>query len=107
MPAVQSLLRDPRGEIGYMAFSVFVEDNRTFCPVLMIPPWDRELRAFKSEESYMAAALSMPSLLPWVHPDQSEPITPVLPMGSLQNLHRSLVVNGEPVAVGIQPIGDA
>src|SRR5207247_2557096 len=60
MPAVQSLLRGPRGEIGYMAFSVFVEDNRTFCPVLMIPPWDRELRAFKSEESYMAAALSMP-----------------------------------------------
>ena len=28
-------------------------------------------------------------------------------MGSLQNLHRSLVVDGEPVAVGVQPIGDA
>jgi hypothetical protein len=28
-------------------------------------------------------------------------------MGSLQNLHRSLVVDGEPVATGIQPIGDA
>jgi 2-polyprenyl-6-methoxyphenol hydroxylase-like FAD-dependent oxidoreductase len=107
MPRVPSLLRGPRGEIGYMAFSVFVEDNRTFAPVLMIPPWDRELRALKSEDGYMAAVLSMPSLLPWVHADQSEPITPVLPMGSLQNLHRSLVVDGEPVAVGIQPIGDA
>jgi 2-polyprenyl-6-methoxyphenol hydroxylase-like FAD-dependent oxidoreductase len=107
MPEVRSLLRGPRGEIGYMAFSVFVEDNRTFAPVLMIPPWDRDLRAFKLEQAYMAAALSMPALVPWVHPDQSEPITPVLPMGSLQNLHRSLVVDGEPVAVGIQPIGDA
>jgi hypothetical protein len=28
-------------------------------------------------------------------------------MGSLQNLHRSLVVDGEPVATGIQPVGDA
>jgi hypothetical protein len=104
MPTISSLLRGPRGEIGYMAFSVFVEDNGTFYPVLMIPPWDRELRALKSEEGYMAAALSMPALVPWVHRDQAEPITPVLPMGSPQNLHRSLVVDGEPVAVGIQSI---
>jgi hypothetical protein len=55
----------------------------------------------------MTAALSLPLVVPWVHPDRSEPITPVLPMGSLQNLHRSLVVGGEPVAVGVQPIGDA
>jgi len=107
MPQVPSLLRGPRGEIGYMAFSVFVEDNRTFAPVLMIPPWDRELRALKSEDAYLAAALSIPALAPWVHPDQAEPITPVLPMGSLQNLHRTLVTDGEPVAVGVQPIGDA
>jgi hypothetical protein len=73
MPRVPSLLRGPRGEIGYRAFSAFVEDNRTFCPVLMIPPWDRELRALKSEHAYMAACLSMPALVPWVHPDQSKP----------------------------------
>ena len=48
-----------------------------------------------------------PAARPWIHPDCSEPVTPVLPMGSLQNLHRSLVVDGEPVATGIQPIGDA
>ncbi len=107
VPKLPALLRGPRAEIGYMAFAVFVEDNRTFCPVLMIPPWERELRALKSEAVYMAAALAMPALVPWVHPDQAEPITPVLPMGSLQNLHRSLVLDGEPVAVGIQPVGDA
>jgi hypothetical protein len=107
MPRVPSLFRAPRGEIGYMAFSVFVEDNRTFCPVLIIPTWDRELRALRHDEAYMGAALSMPALVPWVHPDQAEPITPVLPMGSLQNLVRSLVVDGNPVAVGVQPVGDA
>jgi 2-polyprenyl-6-methoxyphenol hydroxylase-like FAD-dependent oxidoreductase len=107
MPRTPFLLGGPRGEIGYLAFAVFVEDNRTFASILSIPPWDRELRALKSEDAYMAAALSLPALVQWVHPEQSEPITPVLPMGSLQNLHRSLVVDGEPVAVGIQPVGDA
>ena len=83
MPAVPTLLRGPRGEIGYLAFSVFVEDNRTFALEVMIPPWERDLRVLRFEEAYMAAALLMPSLVRWVHPDQSEPITPVLPMGSL------------------------
>lgn len=41
----------------------------------------------------MTAALSLPLVAPWVHPDQSEPITAVLPMGSLQNLRRSLVAD--------------
>jgi hypothetical protein len=40
--------------------------------------WDRELRALKSEHAYMTAALSLPLVAPWVHHDQSEPITPVL-----------------------------
>jgi 2-polyprenyl-6-methoxyphenol hydroxylase-like FAD-dependent oxidoreductase len=107
LPRSRFLLGGPRGEIGYLAFAVFVEDNRTFALILSIPPWDRELRVLKSEQAYMTAALSLPPLLPWLHPDQSQPISPVLPMGSLQNLHRSLVVEGEPVAVGVQPIGDA
>ena len=107
MPALQSLLRGPRGETGYLVFAVFLGDNGTFALVLMIPPWDRELRTLKSETAYMTAALAIPPLVPWIHPDSAEPITPVLPMGSLQNLHRSLVVDGEPVATGIQPIGDA
>ena len=107
MPAVRTLHRVPRGEIGYMAFGMFIEDNRTFALVLMIPPWERELRVLRFEKAYMAAALAMPALVPWVHPDQSDAITPVLPMGSLHNVHRSLMVDGEPVAVGIQPIGDA
>lgn len=107
IPRNPFLLGGPRGEIGYLAFAIFVEDNRTFALILSIPPWDRELRALKSEHAYMTAALSLPLVVPWVHPDQSEPITPVLPMGSLQNLHRSLMIDGEPVAVGIQPVGDA
>jgi 2-polyprenyl-6-methoxyphenol hydroxylase-like FAD-dependent oxidoreductase len=107
LPMVPSLLRGPRGETGYLVFVVFLGDNRTFALVLMIPPWDRELRSLRSETAFMTAALAIPPLVPWIHPVCPEPITPVLPMGSLQNLHRSLVVDGSPVATGIQPIGDA
>jgi hypothetical protein len=96
-------LGGPRGETGYLAFAVFVEDNRSFALILSIPPWDRELRALKSGPAYMTAARSLPAVAPWVHPGQSQPITPVLAMGSLQNLHRSLIIDGTPVAAGIQP----
>ncbi|HVL99842.1 MAG TPA: hypothetical protein VM324_11180 [Egibacteraceae bacterium] len=91
MPAVATLLRGPRAEIGYLAYSVFVEDNRTFALALMIPSWDRELRVLRHESPFTAAALGMTTLVAWVHSDQSEPITPVVPMGQLQNLHRSVV----------------
>jgi 2-polyprenyl-6-methoxyphenol hydroxylase-like FAD-dependent oxidoreductase len=107
MPSLPSLLRGPRGEIGYLVFVVFVGDNRTFALVLMIPPWERDLRVLKTEHAHMTTALAIPPLVPWVDAECADPITPVLPMGSLQNLHRSLVVDGEPVAVGIHPIGDA
>jgi 2-polyprenyl-6-methoxyphenol hydroxylase-like FAD-dependent oxidoreductase len=107
IPRNPFLLGGPRGEIGYLAYAIFVEDNRTFALILSVPPWDRELRALKTERAYMTAAMSLPLVVPWVHPDQSDPISRVLPMGSLHNLHRSLIIDGEPAAVGIQPLGDA
>ena len=61
MPPGQTLLRGPRGEIGYLIFVIFVGDNRTFCTTLMISPDDRELRVLKSEQAYMTVALSTTS----------------------------------------------
>jgi 2-polyprenyl-6-methoxyphenol hydroxylase-like FAD-dependent oxidoreductase len=106
-PLLPTVLLGPRGDLGYMGFAVFFEDNGAFALVLMTPAWDRDLRALRHEERFTAASLAMPSLVPWVDSSVSEPITSVLPMGSLQNLHRTLVVDGEPLALGIQPIGDA
>jgi len=106
-PLLPTILLGPRGDLGYMGFAIFFEDNGAFALVLMTPAWDRDLRALRHEERFTAAALSLPPLVPWIDPSVSEPITGVLPMGSLQNLHRTLVADGEPIAVGIQPIGDA
>ena len=64
LPSLPSLLRGPRGEIGYLVFVVFLGDNRTFALVLMIPPWERELRVLKREAAYMTTASRDPAARP-------------------------------------------
>jgi 2-polyprenyl-6-methoxyphenol hydroxylase-like FAD-dependent oxidoreductase len=97
----------PRGDLGYAGFATFIGDNNTFAAVLQIPTWDRELRELRREEAYMAACSAIPLLQPLVDPTFSEPITPVLPMGGLQNTLRNYAPGGRPVAEGIVPVADA
>ncbi len=97
----------PRGDLGYAGFATFIGDNGTFAIVLLVPTWDRELRELRHEEAYMAACQSFPLMQPLVDQDFSEPITPVLPMGSLQNSLRNYAPDGLPVAEGIIPVADA
>lgn len=97
----------PLGDLGYARFSTFIGDNLTFAIVLMVPTWDRELRQLRREEAYMAACRSIPLMQPLVNPQFADPITPVLPMGSLQNMVRDYFPGGEAVAAGIVPVGDA
>ena len=78
----------PRGDLGYGAFSSFPGDNGTFAAVLGIPPGDRELKVLRRESAFEAALALMPALHAWTNPDIAEPITGVLPMGSLQNTLR-------------------
>ncbi|MEP6776232.1 MAG: FAD-dependent oxidoreductase [Chloroflexota bacterium] len=100
-------LFSPRGDLGYAAFTTFIGDNQTFAVLLLVPTWDRELRQLRGEEAFMAACRSIPLLLPLVDPHFAEPITPVLPMGGLQNTLRNYAPNGRPVALGVVPVGDA
>ncbi len=46
-PPYASVLAGPRGDLGYLAYAVFVGDNRTFCLCIMPPPWDRSLRSLR------------------------------------------------------------
>jgi hypothetical protein len=48
----------------------------------------------------------MPALDSWTNPDIAEPITNVLPMGSLQNTIRSFD-SGRPAAIGVIGVADA
>src|SRR5262249_29194495 len=83
-------------------------DNRTFAITLAIPTWDRELgELVRHGPAFLAACRAMPSLAALVNDEFATPITPVLPMGSLQNTLRVDLYEGQPVALGLFPVADA
>ena len=76
----------PRAMLPYAAFSSFPGDNDTFAAVLAIPPEDGGLKVLRHASVYEAAISTMPALYAWT--SRADPITDVLPMGSLQNTFR-------------------
>jgi 2-polyprenyl-6-methoxyphenol hydroxylase-like FAD-dependent oxidoreductase len=106
-PPYASVLAGPRGDLGYLAYAIFVGDNRTFAVIIMAPPWDRELRSLRHPEAYMRVARLLPGVAAWIDPDAAEPLTPVLPFGQVANTVRRYLSAAGPVAPGLQPVGDA
>ena len=96
----------PRGDLGYAAFSTFPGDNRTFCALVATPPADRALKVLRDRHAFEAAIAMMPALDAWTNGDTSEPITDVLPMGSLQNTIVAGPADGDS-AIGLIGVGDA
>jgi len=92
----------PRATLPWGAFSSFPGDNRTFAGLLAIPPHDKDLKVFKEQAAFDATVAAMPALASWT--SRSEPITGVLPMGSLHNTYRRYVEAPTP---GLIPVGDA
>ena len=80
-------------------------DNGTM--VLAIVPLveDKRFRRVAQADVFTAVARAVPLLVPWL--DVLEPISPVFPMGGLQNTFRRLVVDGMPVVTGLAAVGDS
>jgi len=97
-------LLSPRGDLGYMAYSSFPGDNGTFAAVLAVPTGVPEMKIFKNERAFEAAIARIPILRMWVDPELVDPITPVLPMGGLQN---TINCYDETTPLGLFPIADA
>jgi 2-polyprenyl-6-methoxyphenol hydroxylase-like FAD-dependent oxidoreductase len=106
-PPYGSVLAGPRGDLGYVAYAIFVGDSRTFAVIFMAPPGDRAFRELRHTEAYMRAARLLPGVAAWIDPDAATPLTPVLPFGQVTNTVRDFLPGGSPVAPGLQPIGDA
>ena len=96
------------GDLGYLKYGVFVGDNRTFSVTLATPTVDRELRRMLTEPAmFDSCARQLVATAPWLD-GRAEPITDsVHAMAGLSNLWRQHVVDGQPVATGFIPIGDA
>jgi 2-polyprenyl-6-methoxyphenol hydroxylase-like FAD-dependent oxidoreductase len=85
---------------------LFLGDNRTFSLSIGVLPEDTDLKAVRHEAAFEAVIRATPLLAGWVDPRNSEPISPVYAMGSLDNSLR-LPDPGNPVVKGFFPLGDA
>lgn len=96
------------GDLGYVKYGTFVGDNRTFSITLAIPTDDDELRRRLADPAaFDAAARSLPATAAWLD-GRAEPITPdVHLMAGLLNKWSDYVVDDEPAAIGLVPVGDA
>ena len=97
-------LLGPRGDLGYMGFSTFPGDNRTFAALLAVPPGRSSLRALKEASVFEAVIAEIPAMRQWVNPEGILPITDVLPMAGLRNTIRDFPYD---LATGLFPIGDS
>jgi len=94
----------PRGDLGYLGFSSFPGDNRTFAALLAVPPGVREWKVLRTPVAFEAALARIPAIAAWTDPELVEPITDVLAMAGLRNTFRPLdVLRG----TGLVPVGDA
>lgn len=97
----------PSGTTDCCRFSMFFGDNGTFAIVLGVPAWERELKSLKLKDVYMEAVPRFRSLAPFVADDVAQPITDVLPFGSLQNVFRPPLLEGAVPVRGLHLVGDA
>ena len=96
------------GDLGYVKYGVFAGDNRTFSITLASSTEDEDLRKrFLDPVLFDTAARQLVATAPYLD-GRAEPITAdVHVMAGLVNRWRDYVVDGEPVALGVVPIGDA
>jgi 2-polyprenyl-6-methoxyphenol hydroxylase-like FAD-dependent oxidoreductase len=102
-------LPSPKGpglqEQGSVSSLTLPADNGTWAVVIVTSAADRALRGLHDADRWSAAVRSMPLISHWI---EAEPLNArVVTMAGIEDRHRSLVVDGEPVATGVVPLGDA
>ena len=97
----------PRAELPYALAIVHLADRGVFAITLALPTDEHALRVIREEAAFDALCAVLPAFAPWVEPKTAIGISPVFSMGGLQNVLRAFVDDGEPVVVGLLPLGDA
>jgi 2-polyprenyl-6-methoxyphenol hydroxylase-like FAD-dependent oxidoreductase len=96
-----------RGMVGRCATLGFAGDHNTFGLMFGPRPDDEPLRALRHTAVWEALARSVPTMAPWVAPENSTPLVDVQPMAGNQNVRRHFVVDGRPLVHGLLPVGDS
>jgi 2-polyprenyl-6-methoxyphenol hydroxylase-like FAD-dependent oxidoreductase len=96
-----------RGMVGNCATLAFAGDHNTFGLMFGPRPDDEPLRALRHTAVWDALARRIPTMAPWVAPENSTPLVDVQPMAGNQNVRRHFTVDGRPLVHGLLPVGDS
>jgi len=94
-------------DLGYMKYGIFPGDSGIFSITLCASPHDDVLRRILKTPVFDTAVKALPATREWVEPSLSEPISDVHAMANLNNTRCHFVTDGQPLALGVLPIGDA
>jgi len=95
------------GDLGYLRYGVFPCDSGLYSLICAASPEDRSMRLLQRPEGFEAVMRVLPQSRDWLAPGLSEPVTEVHTMAGLRNVRRFFVEDGRPLALGLQPLGDA
>jgi flavin-dependent dehydrogenase len=95
------------GDLGYLRYGVFPCDSGLYSLICAASPEDRSMRLLQRPEGFEAAMRELPLSRDWLGAGLSEPVTDVHTMAGLRNVRRFFVEDGQPMALGFQPVGDA
>src|SRR4051794_19063502 len=87
---------------------VFLHELGQFSVVLIRPTADAALKGLRHGAAFDAACRAVPDLAAWTDPDRAEPVTDVLPGGSMRNAYRGQRSrDGRPCTPGLVSAGDS
>jgi 2-polyprenyl-6-methoxyphenol hydroxylase-like FAD-dependent oxidoreductase len=101
VPGQRAALLSP---IGSFSLLTVPGDNDTWTITVFTASGDQALKSIRHTDVFHALLAACPLHAHWL---DGEPYTDVLPMGGTIGRYRRYVVDGQPVATGIVPLGDA
>ncbi|MDM4718182.1 FAD-binding protein [Micromonospora sp. WMMA1363] len=96
-----------RGEFADGWFIGFPGDHDTYAFSFECHPDNRDARALRHTSTWAAVARGIPMLAPWVDPANGTALEGVQVMAGNRSLRRRYVVDGQPVVLGLLPVGDS
>ena len=101
------MIQGLRAQLDNVFVLGFIGDHRTYSIIVATAPWDDEFRVLRHNWAYDATLAAIPLAAPWILPENGTPLHDVDTMAGHQNVRRHWVVDGEPVVLGLLPVGDA
>ena len=91
--------------LGSAAILALPADNETWMVGIVTVARDKALYGLADEDAWRQVVAATPAVAPYL--EGGEPISPLETMMAIPDRYRRFVVEGQPVATGIAPIGDA